>query len=189
MPPKCRLQTGANAGIKPRGCTYQTDNQGMPRRSRSAATTGTVADTVSVAKQRPQVNQKKVFRRVRMTYQGNTHTFTTQLYTLDTGASVDLLTTRAHFEQVLPPRGNHASKWARFTSQNTLPTINVRGVGGSSGGHYQANLTVEVEVNIGRKGSGQTEFRGGPARAIIIDGGHNYLVGAQFLRRHRILTK
>jgi hypothetical protein len=188
MPPKCRLQTGQNAGIKPRGCTFQTDNQGMPMRSRSAATTGTVADNVSVAKQRPQPNARKVFRRVRITYQGRSYT-STQLYTLDTGAHNDLITTRAHFEHVLPPRGRHASKWARFTSENPLPVVNIRGVGGSQRGNYQADIVAEVEVNIGRKGSGQTEFRGGPARAIIVDGGNSYLVGAQFMRKHRILVK
>ena len=102
MPPKCRLQTGQNAGIKPRGCTFQTNNEGVAMRGRTAAATGNVADRVSVAKQRPAAGARKVFRRVQITYQGRTHTFNN--YTMDTGANVDLLTSRANFEQVLPPR-------------------------------------------------------------------------------------
>ena len=119
MPPKCRLQTGQNAGIKPRGCTFQTNNEGVAMRGRTAAATGNVADRVSVAKQRPAAGARKVFRRVRITYQGRTHTFNN--YTMDTGANVDLLTSRANFEQVLPPRGAYRSKWDRFTSESTLP--------------------------------------------------------------------
>ena len=107
---------------------------------------------------------------------------------MDTGANVDLLTSRANFEQLLPPRGAYRSKWDRFTSESTLPQVNVRGVGGVRQG-YQANVTLEVEVNIGRKNSGQMEFRGGPARAYIIDGGTNNVVGATFLRNHRIQIK
>lgn len=186
MPPKCRLQTGQNAGIKPRGCTFQTNNEGVAMRGRTAAATGNVADRVSVAKQRPAAGARKVFRRVRITYQGRTHTFNN--YTMDTGANVDLLTSRANFEQVLPPRGAYRSKWDRFTSESTLPQVNVRGVGGVRQG-YQANVTLEVEVNVGRKNSGQMEFRGGPARAYIIDGGTNNVVGATFLRNHRIQIK
>ena len=183
MPPKCRLQRGQNAGIRPRGCTYQTDADGMPVRGRTPAATGNVADNVSVAKQRPVAGQNKVYRRARITYQGRTHTFNN--YTLDTGAAVDLLTSRAHFEQVLPPRGQYKSKWDRFTSESTLPTRQVRGVGGTKTA-YQANVTLEVEVNTGRKNSNQTEFRGGPARAYIVDGGTNYLIGANE-RRNRWL--
>lgn len=186
MPPKCRLQTGQNSGIKPRGCTYQTNNEGVAMRQRTAAATGNVADTVSVAKQRPVAGQKKVFRRARITYQGRTHTFSN--YTLDTGAATDLLTSRAHFEQLLPPRGQYSSKWEKFTSETTLPQIQVRGVGGSRQA-YQADVTLEVEVNVGRKNSGQTEFRGGPVRAKIVDGGTNTLIGATFLRKHRIQVK
>ena len=186
MPPKCRLQRGQNAGIKPRGCTYQTDAAGMPVRGRTAAATGNAADNVSVAKQRPVAGQNKVYRRARITYQGRTHTFNN--YTLDTGAALDLLTNRVHFEQVLPPRGQYRSKWERFTTENTLPVVQVRGVGGSRQA-YQANVTLEVEVNIGRKNSGQVEFRGGPASAYIVDGGTNFLIGPNFMRNHRIQVK
>ena len=186
MPPKCRLQTGQNSGIKPRGCTYQTNNEGVAVRGRTAAATGNVADNVSIAKQRPAAGQQKVYRRVRIAYQGKTHTFLSFL--MDTGASVDLLMSRAQFEHLLPPKGRFKSKWEKFTSESTLPMRQVRGVGGFKTA-YQADVTLEVEVNLGRKNSGQTEFRGGPARAYIVDGGTNYLVGATFLRNHRIQVK
>jgi hypothetical protein len=190
MPPKCKLRTGQNAGIGPTGCTYQTDSNGTALRGRTAAATGGVADTVTVAKQRPVAGQVKVFRRVRMTYQGKSHTFNAQLYTLDTGAATEALTTRAHFDKVLPPQANYASKWARFTATTTLPTVQIRGVvAGAQGLAYQADVKLEVEVNIGPKNSNQMEFRGGPARIKIVDGGRSYLVGAPFLRRHKIVTK
>jgi len=66
MPPKCKLRTGQNAGIGPRGCTYQTDADGTPLRARTAAATGGAADKVTLAKQRPVAGQVKVFRRVRI---------------------------------------------------------------------------------------------------------------------------
>ena len=190
MPPKCKLRTGANAGIGPRGCTYQTDGNGNALRSRSAATTGGAADIVSVAKQRPDAGHRKVYRRVRITYRGNTHTFNATKYTLDTGAHSEILTTKAHFEQVLPPAGNYPSKWARFLQENNLPmTTSVGVVAGASQPAHQADLKLEVEVNVGSKGSNQMEWRGGPARAKIVDGGTSYLIGASFLRRHRIQVK
>jgi len=90
---------------------------------------------------------------------------------------------------VLPPQGNYASKWARFTATTNLPTIGIRGVTGAQVQAYQADVKLEVEINVGSKHSNQMEFRGGPARAKIVDGGRAHLVGASFLRKHKIVTK
>ena len=68
-------------------------------------------------------------------------------------------------------------------------TTSVGVVAGASQPAHQADLKLEVEVNVGSKGSNQMEWRGGPARAKIVDGGTSYLIGASFLRRHRIQVK
>lgn len=186
--PKCRLQTGQNAGIRPRGCTFQTDGNGIPIRSRSAIATGGAPDSVSIAKQRPFNPRNKVYRRVRISYQGQVVIHPNFL--LDTGAEADLLMSKEQFEPLLPDRGRFANKWTRFTNETTLPTLNIRGaVAGAVARAYQADVFLEIEINIGRKGSGQTEFRGGPARAKIMERGTSKLVGASFLRRHNILVK
>ena len=188
MPPKCRLQTGANSGIRPRGCTFQTDGDGVPLRGRSAAATGGLPDVVTVAKQRPIGNERKVFRRVRITYQGKSQIFDN--YLLDTGAYSELLMPKSHFQQLLPSRGGYASPWARFVAETTLPTIAIAGaIPGAVANAYQADVYLEIELNIGRKGSGQTAFRGGPTRAKVLPGGQQHLIGASFLRKHNVLVK
>ena len=197
MPPKCKLKTGgANPGIGPKGCTYQTDAQGNALRSRSAATTGGAADTVTVAKQRytgpANAADKGIRRRVRVTYQGKTKIMPKK-YLLDTGAATiepqQVLMSKKDLESILPPQGNYASKWARFRALNNLPTLSMSGVvPGASKTGYQANVTFEVEINVGAKNSGQMEWRGGPVRAMIMAGSEG-LVGLRFLKHHRIIVK
>jgi hypothetical protein len=186
--PKCRLQTGQNAGIRPRWCTFQTDANGVALRNRSAVATGGLPDTVTIAKQRPLNPNRKVYRRIRITYQGRNVILPNFL--LDTGASVDLLISNELFDPLLPSRGRFESKWDRFTNESTLSVASIRGVvPGAITRAYQADVYLEVEIDIGRKGSGQTEFRGGPARIKITEGGQSRLVGAAFLRRHNIQVK
>ena len=189
MPPKCRLQTGQDAGIKPRGCTFKTDAQGQPLRARTARATGGAADMVTVAKQRPSDPTQKVRRRVRVTYRGTTRVFSD--YLLDTGAQSDVLMPKSQFETLLPDKGTHPSKWARFVHENTLPTLRIRGATGSEQRGYKAPVLLEIEVDIGRKGSGSKEFRGGPAEAVIMESGasQSKLIGKSFMKAHHIVVK
>ena len=193
MAPKCKLQTGKDAGIRPKGCEFKTDGQGQPVRSRRAnKTIGGIADTVSVAKQRRDdqttvAHDPRVHRRIRVTYNGVTRIF--PKYLLDTGAGSSLLMTKSEFVQLLPDKGVHASPWDRFVHENTHPVTRISGVvAGATSPAYLANVILEIEIDVGGKNSGQKIWRGGPVLAKVADG-KTSLVGMNFLRDHHIIVK
>lgn len=148
-------------------------------------------------------NDNRVVRRMRLYYH-RPNTPAAEVYmkevncaTLDTGAQSCILASFDAFNSLFPAAtgGPHANKWARL--KHELP-YNAR-VGQSQGVAGTAetviipptpHLTVMVEVQVGRKGQQQPEWRGGQCKiTFLAPGGKNNLVGIPFLRAHGILVK